>query len=177
MFLFNAWYVAGWSNDLQPGERHSRTFLNQPVVLFRTEQGRAVALEDRCAHRAVPLSAGEVAGEAIRCAYHGMEYDAAGLCIRVPCQDRIPAKARVRSYPVKEQDALIWIWMGDVDKADPGTIPRHAFHNDPAWSWRSAHYEVNGNWQLLIDNLMDLSHLPYIHPHTIGGDPDTHFRA
>ena len=177
MFLYNAWYVAGWSADLAVRASQARTFLGQPVVLFRTETGQAVALEDRCAHRSVPLSAGQVAGEAIRCAYHGLEFAADGACVRVPCQDLIPPKARVRSYPVVEQDAAIWIWMGDVEKADPAAIPRHPWHSDPAWAWRSAHYEVNGNWQLLIDNLMDLSHLPYIHPHTIGGDPDTHFRA
>jgi vanillate O-demethylase monooxygenase subunit len=177
MFLNNAWYVAGWSGDLAPLQRVGRRFLGQSVVLFRTASGAVAALEDRCCHRAMPLSAGDVVGEMIRCAYHGMEYDGAGACTRIPAQDRIPDKARVRRYPVHEQDAVIWIWMGEADRADVAAIPRHVVHVDPAWAWRSEHFKVDGNWQLLIDNLMDLSHLPYIHPHTIGGDPETHFRA
>lgn len=177
MFLNNAWYVAGWAGDLAPGQTLARKFLGQSVVLFRTEGGAVGALEDRCCHRSVPLSQGHMAGEMIRCAYHGLEYDRAGVCTKIPSQDRIPAKARVRSYPVSEQDALIWIWMGEAEKADTAAIPRHTVHSDPAWGWRSEHFMVAGNWQLLIDNLMDLSHLPYIHPNTIGGDPETHFRA
>jgi vanillate O-demethylase monooxygenase subunit len=177
MFLNNAWYVAGWSSDLAPGQTIGRKFLGQSVVLFRTQSGVLGALEDRCIHRAMPLSQGHMAGEMIRCAYHGLEYDSAGVCTRIPSQERIPSKARVRSYPVQEQDAAIWIWMGEAERADVADIPRHAMHQDPAWAWRGEHFKVAGNWQLLIDNLMDLSHLPYIHPHTIGGDPDTHFRA
>lgn len=177
MFLNNAWYVAGWIRELAPGQMIARKFLGQSVVLFRTQGGLVGALEDRCCHRAMPLSEGHMAGEMIRCAYHGLEYDRAGVCTRIPSQDRIPTKAKVRSYPLHEQDALLWIWMGEPERADPSEIPHHAIHEDPAWGWRSEHFKVDGNWQLLIDNLMDLSHLPYIHPHTIGGDPDTHFRA
>lgn len=177
MFLYNAWYVAGWAADLEPGAHVARRFLDLPVVLFRTADGVVGALEDRCCHRGVPLSIGSVVGERIRCAYHGLEFDSAGTCVKIPCQDKIPAKARVRSYPVVEREAVLWIWMGDADRADPTAIPSHPYHVDPKWSWRSDHFHLKGNWQLLIDNLMDLSHLPYIHPHTIGGDPDTHFRA
>jgi len=177
MFLMNAWYVAGWSAELAPGAMLARRYLDQPLVLFRTLEGRVAALEDRCCHRGVPLSIGHVAGGHIRCAYHGLEFDTQGACRHIPSQDRIPAKAKVRAYPVHEQDAVIWIWMGAPERADVATIPRHSFHTDPAWAWRSDHFHLKGNWQLLIDNLMDLSHLPYIHPHTIGGDPATHFRA
>jgi phenylpropionate dioxygenase-like ring-hydroxylating dioxygenase large terminal subunit len=177
MFLVNCWYVAGWSAEFSPGDLLSRRILNQAIVLFRTQDGIIGALEDRCYHRAVPLSIGRVDGNIIRCSYHGMEYDVAGRCVKIPSQDAIPQSAKVRRYPSHEQDALIWIWMGDQDAADIGAIPRQTQHNDPKWGWKSDHYHVDGNWQLLIDNLMDLSHLPYIHPHTIGGDPETHFRA
>jgi vanillate O-demethylase monooxygenase subunit len=177
MFLRNAWYVAGWAGELGPGQSIARRFLGEAVVLYRTQSGELGALEDRCRHRAVPLSLGHVAGEMIRCAYHGMEYDRRGVCTKIPSQDRIPARARVLAYPIVEQDAVIWIWMGQADHADPAAIPRHLVHADPAWGWRSDHFMVNGGWRLLIDNLMDLSHLPYIHPKTIGGDPETHFRA
>lgn len=177
MFLRNAWYVAGWSSELPTGATIARRYLGESVVLFRTESGEVAALEDRCRHRAAPLSQGHVAGEMIRCAYHGLEYDRRGICTKIPSQDRIPDRARVRAYPIHEQDAAIWIWMGEPDRADVAAVPRHPVHADPQWAWRSDHFQVAGNWQLLIDNLMDLSHLPYIHPNTIGGDPQTHFRA
>lgn len=176
-FLYNAWYVAGWSSDLSPGDRLGRTYLNEPIVLFRTEDGRVGALEDRCIHRAMQLSKGFVDGDIIRCTYHGLEFGTDGVCTRIPAQDKVPSTARVRSYPVVERDALIWIWMGDVNEADETLIPSHPWHSDAAWAWKSEHYPVNGNWQLLVDNLMDLSHLPYIHPHTIGGNPELHFKT
>jgi vanillate O-demethylase monooxygenase subunit len=176
-FLSDVWYVAGWGHELQPGSRTSRTILGQPLVLFRTETGAIAALEDRCCHRAMPLSEGTVVGENIRCPYHGMEYATNGACVRIPAQEKIPANACVRRYPLVEKDALLWIWMGDAAKVDAAAIPDHSWHNDPGWAWRSAHYDVQGNWQLLIDNLMDLSHLPYIHPLTIGGDPELHFKT
>jgi phenylpropionate dioxygenase-like ring-hydroxylating dioxygenase large terminal subunit len=177
MFLTNCWYVAGWSTDLAPGATVARTFLGKPVVLFRTASGTVGALEDRCCHRAMPLSRGTVCGESIRCIYHGLEYDTGGACTRIPAQEKIPPNARVRSYPLVEKHALLWIWMGEADQANPATIPGHAVHEEPKWAWRSAHYPVKGNWELLIDNLMDLSHLPYIHPHTIGGNPELHFKT
>jgi len=176
-FLYDTWYVAGWAADLQPGARIGRTFLNQPVVMFRTEAGQVGALEDRCCHRAMQLSHGAVDGEILRCAYHGMEFGTDGICTRIPAQEKIPATARVRSFPLVERDAMLWIWLGAADRADPATIPHYPVHSDPRFAWRSAHFPVNGNWQLLIDNLMDLSHLPYIHPKTIGGNPELHFKT
>lgn len=174
-FLYNCWYVAGWQAELEAGKVIGRTFLNVPIVLFRTESGTIAAMEDRCCHRALPLSVGAVIGERIRCNYHGLEFNAKGACERIPAQHKIPSTARVRAYPLVEQDSILWIWMGDPDSADVDAIPRHPCHADPAFRWKSHHYKINGNWQLLIENLMDLSHLPYIHARTIGGDPDLHF--
>ncbi|MES2175021.1 MAG: aromatic ring-hydroxylating dioxygenase subunit alpha [Pseudomonadota bacterium] len=174
-FLYNAWYVAGWSADLAPGARVARTFLDLPIVLFRTQGGQAAALEDRCCHRALPLSFGTVDGERIRCSYHGLEFNVEGRCEKIPAQDRIPPTACVRRFPLVERDALLWIWMGDVDLADASRIPDHPWHADPRFTWKSHHFDVRGNWELLIENLMDLSHLPYIHARTIGGNPNLHF--
>ncbi|HSW19077.1 MAG TPA: aromatic ring-hydroxylating dioxygenase subunit alpha [Ramlibacter sp.] len=177
MFLRNMWYVAAFSADIKPGKCLGRRFLNEPVVLFRTQSGALSALMDRCSHRAMPLSEGHVDGEIIRCAYHGLEFAASGACARIPGQDRIPAAAAVRSYPVVERDELVWIWMGDADKADASQIMSNPEHRDPAWSWRPYTMHVKANWQLLVDNILDLTHLVYIHANTIGGNPATHFSA
>lgn len=177
MFVRNLWYVAAFSKDVQPGKCLARRFLNEPVVLFRTASGQLSALTDRCSHRAFPLSEGFVDGEIIRCAYHGLEFGAGGACVHIPGQARIPPAAAVRAYPVVEKDGFIWIWMGDVGKADPTTIMRNPEHSDPAWRWRPYTMHVKANWQLLVDNILDLTHVAYIHAKTIGGNPQTHFNA
>lgn len=177
IFYYNCWYVAAWGSDLLPGRHLTRTYLNEPVVLFRTASGKLGALEDRCCHRALPLSYGQVDGEIIRCSYHGLEYAVSGRCMHIPAQEIIPEAAKVRAYPLVEQEGILWIWMGDAANADPDRIPRHPHHTDAAWGWRSETFHLKGNWQLLADNLMDLSHLPYIHPHTIGGNPELHFKT
>lgn len=177
MFLRNMWYVAGFSADVQSGKCLARRFLNEPVVMFRTTSGVLSALTDRCSHRAMPLSEGHVDGEIIRCPYHGLEFNTTGACARIPGQERIPAAAAVRSYPVCERDEFIWIWMGEPEKADTGLIMSNAEHRDPTWSWRPYYMHVKSNWQLLVDNILDLTHVAYIHANTIGGNPQTHFSA
>jgi len=177
MFLRNMWYVAAFSADVQPGKCLGRRFLNEPVVLFRTASGALSALTDRCSHRAMPLSEGHVDGEIIRCPYHGLEFNGAGACARIPGQERIPPAANVRAYPVCERDELIWIWMGEPEKADVGLIMGNPEHRDPSWSWRPYYMHVHSNWQLLVDNILDLTHVAYIHANTIGGNPQTHFTA
>ena len=119
MFVRNTWYVAAFADEIAPGKQIGRKYLGESVVLFRTDSGEIAALEDRCSHRAMPLSAGHVEGEITRCCYHGVEFDKRGACTRIPNQARIPTAANVRSYPVVEKDHLIWIWMGEAAAA-PG---------------------------------------------------------
>ncbi|MEJ0069391.1 MAG: Rieske 2Fe-2S domain-containing protein [Pseudomonadota bacterium] len=127
MFVTNAWYVAAWSSEIgrQP---LGRTLLNEPIVLFRDAAGRAAALEDRCCHRAMPLSRGEPAAGGLRCGYHGLVFDGAGRCVEIPTQKTIPASLKVRSFPVEERDDLVWIWMGDPARADAAEIVAYPWH-------------------------------------------------
>ena len=177
MFVRNLWYVAAFSSEVETGKCLGRRFLDEPVVLFRTQSGVLSALLDRCSHRAMPLSAGHVEGEIIRCPYHGLEFGPGGGCSRIPGQERIAPGASVRAYPVHERDGLIWIWMGDPQLADPAQIMGLPEHVDPTWSWRPYYMHIKGNWQLLVDNILDLTHVAYIHAKTIGGSPETHFNA
>ena len=177
MFLRNMWYVAAFSADVAPGASLGRKYLGESVVLFRTADGEIAALEDRCSHRAMPLSAGHVDGAVIRCCHHGVEFDKRGACVRIPNQARIPQAANIRAYPVAERDQFIWIWMGEPALADPNLILRTPEHVEPRWSWRPYYFHVQTNWQLLVDNIMDLTHVPYIHARTIGGNPDQHYEA
>ena len=170
MFLKNAWYVAAWDHEVGRQNLLRRLFLNEPVVLYRQEDGTPVALEDRCCHRHAPLSAGKLRGDDIECPYHGLTYNPAGACVRVPGQASIPPEAKVRSYPVVERYHWIWIWMGDPAQADPDLIEDFHWMDDPDWRFRGERLELEANYVLLVENLLDLSHLTFIHPTTLGTD-------
>src|SRR5262245_57370493 len=123
MFIRNTWYIAAEPQEVT-ARPLARTILEKPVVLFRTESGKAVALEDRCPHRFAPLSLGKVIGERIQCGYHGAQFDASGACALVPGQNIVPPKARVVSYPIVEKHGYVWIWPGDPAGAgDLSSIP------------------------------------------------------
>ena len=102
-------------------------------MFFRQEDGTAVALEDKCAHRHAPLSEGKLVGDLIQCPYHGLEYNANGDCVRVPGQSSVPPGCRVRSYPVVERNHWIWLWMGDPALANPDDIEDFHWMDDPEW--------------------------------------------
>ena len=177
MLLRDAWYIGAWADEIG-GAPLARRICDEPVVLFRDQQGRAAGLTDRCCHRAAPLSMGTVVEDGIQCGYHGLVFDAAGRCVHVPGQQQIPEDARVRAYPVVEKDQLIWLWIGDPAKADPAKIVDYPYHNDPG-KWPNKHdvYPIKGNYMLMIDNLMDLTHLGYLHAKTVGGNPSQHVAA
>jgi vanillate O-demethylase monooxygenase subunit len=164
--------VAAWSHEL--GEAPlARTFLDQPVVLFRRADGSVAALEDRCCHRRLPLSLGKIVGDRLQCGYHGLEFDSSGQCVAIPAQVHIPPGARVRSFPVVERHRWIWIWMGDPALADPAQIVDFHWLDDPGWGAKGDMFPVKCNWQLIVDNLLDLTHLTYVHGKTIGNAATT----
>jgi vanillate O-demethylase monooxygenase subunit len=168
-FVYDAWYVAAWGEEVTRTPMR-RIFLNEPVVLYRREDGVPVALSDRCVHRAYPLSRGRVEGDSIVCGYHGFTFDDRGTCMWVPGQATVPKSARVRAYPVHESGPYVWIWMGDPDRADAATIPDHSTTYDPQWRIINDMRTLKARYGLVIDNLMDLSHETFIHADTIGTD-------
>ncbi len=167
MFLKNVWQVAAFAAELKDRPL-PRTLLGEQVVMFRGPDGRPAALLDECPHRLAPLSLGRVVDGVLQCGYHGMAFNGQGACVRVPGQDRIPAKAVARSFPVVERHAFIWIWMGDPALADEKRVPDIFWMTDPAWAISDGYHHVAANYQLLNDNLLDLSHETFVHAHTIG---------
>jgi vanillate O-demethylase monooxygenase subunit len=165
----NAWYQAAWNSEL--GEKPlARTIMNEKVVVFRGPDGKAAVLEDRCCHRAAPLSMGTVMPNGLQCGYHGMIFGADGKCVWIPGQDTIPPQAKVKAYPTVERQEFVWVWMGDPEKADPALILDYPWNDDhKKWPHKHGMYPVKCNYMLLIDNLMDLTHIPFIHRKTIGG--------
>ena len=168
MLLRNCWYVAGWSHHFPKDGVVARTILRDPIVLYRKRDGGIVALESRCCHRHAPLSRGRIEGDDLRCMYHALKFAPSGKCIEIPQQDIIPSTAVVRSYPVLEQDCWVWVWMGDPALADRALIPRALNHNDSDWLMLTGELAYDANYELINDNLLDLSHLSYVHQSTLG---------
>ena len=169
MFLKNCWQVIAFGKEIG-GTPLARTVCEEKVVLYRTGSGQAVALADRCPHRLAPLSFGRVIGDDIQCGYHGLCFDADGQCVRVPGQDTVPQRARVRKYPLVERHTFAWIWLGDEARADPAAIPDIRWVDDPAWAAVTGYHHFGANYQLVNDNLLDLSHESFVHEETIGNE-------
>lgn len=170
MFLRNVWYVAAWNHEIAGDGLLPRTLLNEAIVFYRRADGSVVAFADRCPHRLAPLSMGRREGDALRCMYHGLLFDGSGACIETPGSERIPAGLAAKTYPVVERDRYVWIWMGDPALADPALIAGLPEQGDPKWHYEPhrMHYE-NANYLLIMDNLLDFSHLGFVHENTLGG--------
>ncbi|HSV35580.1 MAG TPA: aromatic ring-hydroxylating dioxygenase subunit alpha [Ramlibacter sp.] len=164
-YLTNAWYAAAFSDELTT-QPLVRTFFNEPVALYRGESGRAVALHDRCPHRFAPLHNGQVFGDDLRCPYHGLRFNPEGACVHNPLgEGKIPKAACTRSFPLAERDGIVWIWWGDAP-ADESTIRRWTeFEDDANYTCVQGYIHVRANFQLVIDNLLDLSHAEFLHPY------------
>jgi phenylpropionate dioxygenase-like ring-hydroxylating dioxygenase large terminal subunit len=159
MFLRNSWYVAAWDREIGRPPL-ARMILGEPIVFYRQEDGRPVALEDCCCHRHLPLSLGRLEGDTLRCGYHGLRFDAGGRCVEIPGQAQIPPDAAIRSYPLVERLNWVWIWMGDPKRADPELIPNWWWADHPDWACAKPDMlPVACNCQLINDNLLDVTHL------------------
>lgn len=169
-FLRSVWYLAAWQDELKDCATLGRTYLGEPVVLFRDSKGVLQAIGDRCPHRFAPLHLGKVKGDVLECPYHGLQFDGSGACVHSPHADgKIPQAAKVKSYPVLERHHGIWIWMGDPAKADPAKVPNCARLDEfPQETFIWSHMPTNCNYQLLTDNILDLTHADYLHASTLG---------
>jgi vanillate O-demethylase monooxygenase subunit len=166
-FVLNAWYAAGFAEEIGEAALARRLF-GLPILFYRTAAGRAVAMLDRCPHRFASLSKGRRLGDQIECIYHGLRFGADGRCTRSPYQAEVP-DIEVRTFPLVERDGIAWIWPGDAALADPDEIPDHGHMYKPGYRTVFGHETYRGDWQLSNDNLMDLTHLFWLHPTTIGG--------
>lgn len=164
----NMWWVAAHSREVTT-KPMARWLLETPVVLYRTEDGTPAAIYDRCPHRWAPLSEGHVCGDKIVCPYHGMEFDTAGNCTKTPTQKMMPKTAQIPAFTVKEAGAFIWIWMGDQDAIDCEP-PDVAYQTDPGWTFLDGYYEVGANWVLIRENVLDLTHIAFLHKNTFKQD-------
>jgi vanillate O-demethylase monooxygenase subunit len=167
-FPLQQWYVAARAGEVARVPL-ARTVCNEPLVMFRRQDGTVAALDDRCPHRLYPLSKGEIRGDDIECGYHGLRFNGAGKCTGIPAQKEIPTRFGVRSFPAVERNGLIHVWMGEAAKADPALIPEFPENDGEGWGSHGAHRHIEANWQLVVDNLLDLTHLTFVHKTTLAG--------
>jgi phenylpropionate dioxygenase-like ring-hydroxylating dioxygenase large terminal subunit len=162
-WLRNAWYAAAWSSEFG-AELCGRTLLDQPVVFYRKEDGNVAAIGGRCPHRFAPLALGRLTGDCIECPYHGLRFDANGACVHNPHGDgHIPGGARVPAFRVAERWGMVWLWGGDSAQADESAIPDLQFLERSDLGHVRGHLQVEANYELYIDNLMDLTHAQFVH--------------
>ncbi len=168
MFLNNAWYVAAWADEITR-DLQQIVVLGRKICVFRTEDDEIIGLDDACPHRKLPLSRGRLRGDTVECGYHGLTFDCAGQCVWAPGAGRIPSDAKVHAYPIHEKYGLAWIWMGNPALADPGDIFDIPNYGDSAWGInRGAAMELECNYLLMCDNLLDPTHVAWVHEGSFG---------
>lgn len=161
-FLRNAWYVAGYTSELDEQPLLARTILSENVLFYRDQAGRPAAIGNRCPHRFAPLSKGSLVGDQVRCGYHGLGFNRAGQCVHNPHGPT--AGLSVPAYPVVERLGILWVWMGHKDKADEASIPAFYGLDETAFHVRCGYLHGRANYELMSDNILDLSHIEFLHP-------------
>lgn len=163
MYLTNAWYVGAWADEISR-TLFSRTICEQSILMYRREDGVPVALGNRCPHRFAPLTMGRLRGDEVQCGYHGMVFGDSGKCVRNPHRGgHIPEAMRVRKYPILERHGLLWLWMGDPEAANSDLIPDFSCLVDPRFKTLKGVIEIEANYELITDNLLDLTHVELVH--------------
>jgi vanillate O-demethylase monooxygenase subunit len=169
MWVRDCWYVIAWEHEIPADGFLSRTVLGEPILVYRTTAGDTVALEDRCCHRVAPLSRGRREGDCVRCGYHGLKFDAAGACVEVPGLERVPPNLGVKTYPVAVRNRWVFVWMGDASRADAAMLPDNFSCDTPGWHYTPGYLHYETPYLLICDNLLDFSHLSWVHQSTLGG--------
>lgn len=166
-FSFDDWYVAAFADELGP-HLLARTLLGRGIVMYRSAEGQVVAMEDRCPHRSMPLSAGTLVEDHIVCAYHGMRFNPQGDCVQVPSQANCPRAMGVRTYVTLERGPVVWIWMGDPANADMSRLPAQPWLTSGEWETSKGYLHLPASYVRLHENLLDLTHLSFLHAKSFG---------
>ena len=169
MFPSNMWYVIAWGSEVSDKPFH-RIFCNESVLLFRSTAGEVAALTNICPHRFAPLHLGQIIdGDRIQCPYHGLEFDVSGRCRHNP-HGPTPPTVFLKSFPVVERHSLVWLWLGEPHAADASLIPDFSCLTDPSLRTVGGVLKIEANFELVTDNLMDLSHVEFLHRGGLGSD-------
>lgn len=171
-YIRNGWYVVALGRDI--GRKPVQEWLlGEPIVLFRKASNEVVVLRDRCPHRHAPLSLGKVIDDEIQCRYHGFQFDSSGRCSKIPGERTIPSAVRVEAFPAVESLGLVWVWAGDPARRDDALLPKWPWLDKPGFLSNHIRREFEAPFDLIVDNLMDLTHVHFVHS-IIGVDTLVH---
>jgi len=163
------WYAILESSELAKGRPIGVTRMGERLVLWCATNGGVVCLRDRCCHRGAALSKGKIKDANIECPYHGLQYDGTGRCTVIPANGRVtqvPDRFKVRSYPVHEAHDFIWVWWGEPRQEYP-QVP--SFEDiDESFSYLTLRDHWDTHYSRVIENMLDVAHLPFVHANTIG---------
>ena len=165
-YVRNLWYMAAWDHEVPEDGMLSRVLLDEKWLIMRLADGDHAMIADRCPHRFVPLSKGRFDGNVVHCAYHGLGFDRTGDCVHNPFPGPPPSHARARTMPIVHRHRALWFWPGESEKADPALIPDFAFVDRPGM--RRSRLHIRCHYELLTDNLMDLTHVEFLHVESFG---------
>lgn len=170
MFLRNMWYVGAYSDEVADNLL-SRKICNEPVLMYRKQHGDPVAIGNMCPHRFAPLGMGKKFGDVVECPYHGLRFDSSGKCVLNPHEtDRIPDAAVVPSYPLVERHGCLWLWFGE-EEPNEALIPDFSCLTDNVnFTTVKGVITMAANYELITDNLVDLTHAEYIHEGILGSE-------
>ncbi|MFO0724748.1 MAG: aromatic ring-hydroxylating dioxygenase subunit alpha [Myxococcota bacterium] len=159
------WYVIFESDALKPGQPEAVVRMGERLVLWRDANGQPVCLDDRCAHRGVALSVGHIKNGNLACAYHGLQYDNQGVCVKAPCvgaDGKIPGSMKTRRWVVREENGLIWLWWG-AERTEYPPVPwieeipkdhRRGITKTEVWPF---------NYVRCVENHLDVHHWAFVH--------------
>jgi 4beta-methylsterol monooxygenase len=159
------WYPLEWDKKVKRGQVVEATFWKQSIALFRGEDGKLAAIENRCAHRQLKLTGGQVKGCQLTCPYHGWQYDATGKCVHIPHDlfgNKFP-EFKLKEYPLKVKFGLIWVFPGDPELAEKRQIPDIPELDGPnPWGFIPVDATWKAHHSMIMDNVSDFSHA-YLH--------------
>ncbi|NES84100.1 MAG: Rieske 2Fe-2S domain-containing protein [Moorea sp. SIO2B7] len=162
----DCWYPIVFMQDLPKNRPYSFSLYDEPLVLFRNQDGRLGCLSDRCPHRAAKLSDGQIIDGKIECLYHGWQFGTNGECLHIPqlpAQAKIPSNSCVKSFQVIERQGIVWLWAGESEKADQNSIPILADLDKPGFAHSDKISELPYDQSYFIENVLDPAHLHFSH--------------
>ncbi|MEB3185876.1 MAG: aromatic ring-hydroxylating dioxygenase subunit alpha [bacterium] len=172
------WYCVALERSIR-GTPRAFTCLETPLVLFRDAEGHVAALLDRCAHRGARLSAGRIREGQLTCPYHGWRFDRQGACVRIPSQlpgETIPERCQVPVRPVRVQQGLVWVWMGEARSELP-PVPTLPGSPEPGWAHVTFASRFEADVEEVVENFIDCPHTGFVHGGLFRSEPDHETRA
>jgi 3-ketosteroid 9alpha-monooxygenase subunit A len=173
----NGWFQVGYTDELTPGAVKPLKYFGKDLVLFRTEGGEAKLLDAHCPHLGAHLGhGGKVKGDCIECPFHAWKFDGAGACVEVPYAKKIPPRASIAPWPIREVNGMIMTWHHLGGLPPQWEVPALSEYQHADWTaYELRSWKIKTHNQEMAENSVDCAHFQYLHG--TQGMPETHAEA